>query len=127
MRTGFSDMSASNGMDGANRPLVVDQPRFSRASIIPGCERDIQRLVNMDDSARPIVDLRWAERGIPAIPVMPAQEGFGRKLIEEALPHRLGATFSLEFPGGGIHCCVTMPHIIRGDRGPSTLKEEDGR
>jgi PAS domain S-box-containing protein len=57
----------------------------------------------------PYLHLVWEEQGVPAVSVQPAREGFGRELIEEALPYRLGAETVLEFRGGGIRCSITLP------------------
>ena len=124
MRTGISErhahpLQAESGLPG---PL----PRICGAASSP--RRDIPWLVNMDDSADPILDLRWRERGIPAVPVRPALEGFGRELIEEALPRRFGGTTSPQFSGGGICCRIIMPLVIHdNDSGFPILEEEDGR
>jgi len=55
------------------------------------------------------LDLTWLEQGVPAVPTRPAREGFGRELIEDALPYRLGAETRLEFLGGGVRCLISVP------------------
>ncbi|MGK6322237.1 sensor histidine kinase [Sphingomonas sp. DT-51] len=55
------------------------------------------------------IDLNWTERGVPAVAVRPAHQGFGTELIEEALPYRLGAETRLEFRGGGVRCAIMLP------------------
>ena len=62
------------------------------------------------------LNLRWVEQGVPAVPAKPAREGFGRELIEEALPYRLGAETKLEFLGGGVRCLIAVP-LPGGDDG----------
>jgi hypothetical protein len=124
MRTGISErrahpLQAESGLPG---PL----PRICGADSSP--RRDIPWLVNMDDSADPILDLRWRERGIPAVPVRPALEGFGRELIEEALPRQLGGPTSTQLINGSICCRITMPLVIHDDdSGSNILAGEDGR
>jgi PAS domain S-box-containing protein len=51
----------------------------------------------------------WVERGVPAVSVAPERAGFGRELIEEALPYRLGAETRLDFKGGGVTCRIVLP------------------
>jgi two-component sensor histidine kinase len=53
--------------------------------------------------------LVWIEEGVPAVPTSPTREGFGRELIEEALPYQLGAETRLEFLGGGVRCTISVP------------------
>ncbi len=62
-----------------------------------------------DGAGGPRLSFTWTEQGVPAVPVKPAREGFGRELIEEALPYRLGAQTKLEFLGGGVRCSITLP------------------
>jgi len=59
------------------------------------------------------LDLTWLEQGVPAVPTRPSREGFGRELIEEALPYRLDAETRLEFLGGGVRCSICVP--LAGD------------
>lgn len=80
---------------------------------IPGASLDIRWFVNMDDRGERVLNLRWMEKGVPAIPV-PPREGFGRELIEHALPYRLGATTDLLFQGGGVHCSIAVPLPAEG-------------
>ncbi len=56
-----------------------------------------------------MLELSWTERGVPAIPVEPIHRGFGRELIEEALPYQLGATTRLDIRGGGVRCHIAAP------------------
>lgn len=53
--------------------------------------------------------LSWVEQGVPTVSTKPSREGFGRELIEEALPYRLGAETKLEFLGGGVRCTISVP------------------
>ena len=74
-----------------------------------GASLDIFWTVDLDQGGQQILTLCWAEQGVPAVSVNPGHEGFGRELIEEALPYRLGAETKLEFRGGGIRCSIVMP------------------
>jgi PAS domain S-box-containing protein len=75
----------------------------------PGATLDIRWSVNVGRAGAPRLDLLWTERGVPAVSVNPTREGFGRELIEEALPYRLGAETKLEFRGGGVRCAISVP------------------
>lgn len=58
-----------------------------------------------DDSAFLIVD--WQETGVAMPP--PAPAGYGRELVERALPYQLDATSSLTFGPNGITCRIEIP------------------
>jgi two-component system, chemotaxis family, CheB/CheR fusion protein len=64
---------------------------------------------NTGEGGQRRLDLVWEEQGVPTVPVKPARAGFGRELIEEALPYRLGAETKLEFRGGGVRCTISIP------------------
>jgi PAS domain S-box-containing protein len=57
----------------------------------------------------PHLVLTWEEAGVPAVPLQPMRRGFGRELIEDALPFRFGAITKVEYRGGGIRCTIDMP------------------
>ena len=50
---------------------------------------------------------------MPAIALAPLREGYGREMIEQALPYQLGAKTELEFRGGGIRCSISVPLSAR--------------
>ncbi|WP_156028715.1 sensor histidine kinase [Sphingobium chlorophenolicum] len=74
-----------------------------------GASLDIFWTVDLDQGGQRMLTLCWDEQGVPAVSINPGHEGFGRELIEEALPYRLGAETKLEFRGGGIRCSIAMP------------------
>lgn len=76
---------------------------------IEGAKLDIRWKVSHDSDGAPRLEFTWQERGVPAISLNPAREGFGRELIEEALPYRLGAETRLDFRGGGLCCTLSVP------------------
>jgi two-component sensor histidine kinase len=51
----------------------------------------------------------WAEAGVSVVRSAPRLAGFGRQLIEEALPYQLGATTSFELKPGGLACSIILP------------------
>lgn len=82
---------------------------------VPGGHLDIGWTANIGYSGERLLDFKWTERGVPAIPVRPAYRGFGMELIVDALPYRLGAQTQIEFAGGGMRCSIALP-----------LPEQDG-
>lgn len=70
---------------------------------------EISWSLNMGERGGRILNLEWLEQGVPMVPLNPTRRGFGRELIEQALPYRLGAQTGLEFQGGGIRCTVVLP------------------
>lgn len=59
----------------------------------------------------PGLRVEWAESGVamPA-PGTPAQgSGYGRELIEQALPYQLGAETIFEMGADGVRCTITLP------------------
>jgi two-component sensor histidine kinase len=59
------------------------------------------------DSARMIV-LSWKESGM-SLSGTPERSGYGRELIERALPYQLGADTRLDFESDGICCTIAVP------------------
>ena len=58
--------------------------------------------------ARVVLD--WRERGV-AIPEQPLRQGYGRELIERALPYQLRAETHLVFTPDGVHCRLAVPIV----------------
>jgi PAS domain S-box-containing protein len=54
------------------------------------------------------VALKWQETGI-AIPASPKRKGYGRELIERALPYQLNAKTQLDFCPDGVRCEIVVP------------------
>jgi PAS domain S-box-containing protein len=63
------------------------------------------------DEADTHVILEWRENGvsIPDVSAAAQRRGYGRELIEHALPYQLNAKTKLEFTGNGVHCVVELP------------------
>lgn len=57
---------------------------------------------------KPVLRLDWRESGAPEPPDA-SRHGFGRWLIEQALPYTLHATSSLLFQDDGVHCVIEVP------------------
>ncbi|MBD8554181.1 PAS domain-containing protein [Rhizobium sp. CFBP 8762] len=62
-----------------------------------------------DDSGRSM-KLVWAETGMNLTPGTPppANSGFGRELIEQALPYQLGAKTQYEIAADGVRCTIVI-------------------
>lgn len=62
------------------------------------------------------VALEWRESGVP-MPEgeTPRRKGYGRELIERALPYQLRAETRLEFGPDGVRCALTVPVAADGD------------
>lgn len=52
---------------------------------------------------------RWTETGVSVASSAPRPAGFGRQLIEEALPYQLGAVTSFDLKPGGLICTIVLP------------------
>jgi PAS domain S-box-containing protein len=55
-----------------------------------------------------LLELEWRESGLPR-PPSAVGRGYGRELIEVALPFALGASTRLEFVSDGIVCSIQLP------------------
>lgn len=51
----------------------------------------------------------WKESDVPAVLTEPENMGFGREMIESALPYEFGAKTSIVFAPGGIQCRIETP------------------
>jgi two-component sensor histidine kinase len=52
--------------------------------------------------------LNWRETGVGIIDVQPRRMGFGRRLLEKALPYELGAVTTLRFAPGGLQASIEV-------------------
>ena len=55
------------------------------------------------------LQFRWIEHDVAILGSAPRPSGFGRQLIEEALPYQLGATTTFDLKPGGIECTILLP------------------
>jgi two-component sensor histidine kinase len=69
----------------------------------------------------PRLDVLWLESGV-AMPRFgtPARRGYGRELIERALPYQLNAKTTYELGADGVRCTIAVPISRANDeRGPA--------
>src|SRR3954467_434712 len=64
----------------------------------------------------PEVALKWQESGI-AIAGSPTRQGYGRELIERALPYQLNAKTKLDFGPDGVRCEIVVPVLMEPTHG----------
>jgi hypothetical protein len=55
--------------------------------------------------------LNWREKNVlmTELSSAPRRRGYGRELIERALPYQLNATTNLQFTDEGVRCSVELP------------------
>src|SRR3954466_12712094 len=56
-----------------------------------------------------LVKLDWREAGVSLPPGPPPRKGYGRELIERALPYQLDAVTKFEIAADGVRCSVELP------------------
>ena len=66
---------------------------------------------------RPWLHLNWRETGVLERPSATTRRGYGRILIEQALPHQLGAETDMRLMPGEMACTINLPlrHNHAGD------------
>lgn len=96
-----------------NIGLAIHEPTMNAIKFgafkIPGATLEIRSTVNLDGRARRILNLSWIETGVPIVSVVGQRDGFGKELIEKALPYRPGAETRLDIGRGGVRCCISTP------------------
>jgi two-component system CheB/CheR fusion protein len=80
---------------------------------------DVAWEINSDNDGNPVLTLKWEESGIPSI-AEPSRKGFGRELIERALPFTLRAKTNLSFGQHGVSCEIEMPLPLQATNGLSS-------
>jgi two-component sensor histidine kinase len=64
-----------------------------------------------DADASPKLRVTWRESGVamPDVPHSQKGGGYGRELIERALPYQLGSQTSYRLGADGVHCTIEVP------------------
>ncbi|WP_159713147.1 GAF domain-containing protein [Geminicoccus flavidas] len=68
-------------------------------------------LERQDGAGAPQLEVRWQERGVamPEPGAAPRGGGYGRELIERALPYQLNARTAYELGPDGVSCTIILP------------------
>lgn len=69
------------------------------------------------EDGKATLELVWREAGVPGVTPEPAHKGFGRDLIEQALPYQLSARTTLDFLADGMRCAISVPYRISATDG----------
>ncbi|MEG3164788.1 HWE histidine kinase domain-containing protein [Sphingomonas sp. PB2P19] len=80
------------------------------ALAIPTAHLDVSwELLAKDEAERRLL-ITWKESGVPMAEAgsEPPRGGYGRELIERALPYQLGAKTGYRFAEDGVHCTIEM-------------------
>ena len=81
----------------------------------PGPGRlDISWRLDSTKPAKTMLLLEWCETGSPE-PPNTTREGFGRRLIEQALAHTLRAETQFTYRQDGVHCHIAIPIARRAE------------
>jgi PAS domain S-box-containing protein len=69
------------------------------------------RVEQEEQSAERILHVEWLETGVamPEVEAPPRGGGYGRELIEKALPYQLGAKTRYELGADGVRCTIALP------------------
>lgn len=68
-----------------------------------------------------LLSVEWLETGVDtAYDASSTIGGYGRELIERALPYQLGATTSYEIGGGVVRCTIALPMLANGSASTPT-------
>ena len=81
------------------------------ALAIPDGHLRVEWAVKTDDRKGRLLSVDWRETGVSDMPALAAQPrggGYGRELIERALPYQLGARTSYTFEADGVHCTIEL-------------------
>ena len=70
------------------------------------------------DADPPVLHVDWRESRVPMSQVSegPHDRGYGRELIERALPYQLGAETTYELGADGVHCTIEVPISREGTK-----------
>jgi two-component sensor histidine kinase len=64
------------------------------------------------DGGRPNLHIEWCESGVASPPPDRKGRGYGRELIERALPYQLNADTTYEMGPEGVRCTISLPVSI---------------
>jgi PAS domain S-box-containing protein len=93
--------------------LATNAVKYGALSRPDGRLRVAWRVVDSgENGGKPRLRVEWEERGVVAPSLengASARKGYGRELIEHALPYQLGAEVAYELGRDGVRCTITLP------------------
>ncbi|GLQ95015.1 hypothetical protein GCM10007901_39680 [Dyella acidisoli] len=90
--------------------LVVNAVKYG-ALACPTAHLTVRWEVEQNEEQPPLLHVHWRETGVNIIHIddIPMQPGYGRELIERALPYQLRATTHFEVMPEGVCCSISVP------------------
>lgn len=111
------DGALGHGLSLVIHELATNAIKFGALSTPEGGLKVSWKVTTKD--GEPTLSIDWKESGVRAVLTEPAKFGFGREMIENALPYEFGAQSSLRFAPGGVRCKLDIPLPQRGSKGES--------
>lgn len=90
--------------------LMTNAVKYGALSA-PKSHLDVSWEIKSNEESGSFLRIDWRESGVPSMPSAsaPAQgSGYGRELIERALPYQLGARTSYTFAADGVCCSIEL-------------------
>jgi two-component sensor histidine kinase len=87
--------------------LTTNAVKYGALSTPDGHVDVTWRLISTDDGEQRL-RVEWRETGSPGF-IVSTRKGYGRELIERALPHQLAAETHYELGPDGVRCTITAP------------------
>jgi len=100
--------SAAQALALALRELATNAVKYGALRQPPGRLSVGWHLREVADDTRVVLEWRESNVSMPQSST-PRRKGYGRELIERALPYQLNAVTQLEFTPDGVHCRVELP------------------
>lgn len=88
--------------------LVVNAVKYG-ALAYPAARLSVRWEVAQVEGRPSILHVLWQETGVPVLDNHDAQPGYGRELIERALPYQLKANTQYELLPEGVRCSMSVP------------------
>ncbi len=102
------DATAAENIGLALHELTMNAVKYG-ALLSPTATLSVTWDIEHTHDGRRHLTLTWLERGLPLVAITGRRNGFGRELIESALPYTLGAQTNLEFGPGTVCCRIALP------------------
>ncbi len=75
----------------------------------PGGRLTLEWKLDTSPGGAPTLRIAWQESGVPADDTTASRQGFGRALIERALPYQLKADVTYDLTPDGVRCTMVLP------------------